>query len=414
MSLAIAMFGGTSVPASAQTDDSYRLDRPADATAAIPIVVQLRPGHEPIGGRFGSFFLYPALDVTADHTDNVLGSDVRRRGDGGVSVRVGALLESRWSRHRLAIDGYSLLNRYPADPGQDSSGFGAHLAGRYDIARDTRAEVDVRIDRGPEDRLDVAANASVKPIAIATLASSLRVDKGLGDLTLTGRVQRVASRYADGADAAGASLPQAFRNSDRSIYTGVARYDLRSGVALIAVIAHDDLGYRRPTSLDRDSTGLRIEGGIGLAAGLLTGEVRIGYLRRDNASPALRSPQGLSFYAGAGWTPVPRLSVRLDANRDVEDATSPFAAGNLRSEARVTLDYQLFADVVLSPSLRVASIDPIGIEGTNTETDAEWRATYLIGRRYHLTARVRHVNRSAGQYPPLHATQGFMTVGLTL
>lgn len=410
-----------SVPAAAQIADPYRASTPTAidpvlGAEAIDVTERARQDFAPVGGRLGSFFLYPTLDVTADYDDNIFGVDGGKVGDVLITTKVGASLESRWSRHRLSVDGYELVNRYTNLKSQNSEGYGGHLGGQYDIDHASRALLDVSYSRGPEDRLSVnGVNASEEPIIFSVLSASARVDKGFGQFVVTGRAQHNRFNYEDGRTFGGFVFPQAFRNLRRDLFTGIVQYKAQGGLTAIVAATYDTLDYPILTLVDRNSTGYRIEAGVGIELSkVLSGEIRIGYLSRNNVDPAVRNPSGLSFFANMLWNVTRTVSLRLNADRDIDQSGSTIAAGNIRSEVKLTGGWEARRNVIVLPTLRYAHIDPVGLPAANDEYEARLRTTYILNRRYRLFGEVGHYDRTAGQYPAATANSALLGFGVRL
>ena len=409
--VAAAAFAAT--PSFAQIADPYH---GPGSSGSIDVAERPHPEFAPIGGRLGSFFLLPTVDAALQLDDNILGTDRDRQRDLIASARVGAALESRWSRHALEVDGYGRTVRYADHRSQDADAFGGHALGRYDLGHDARVQLDLSYDDQPEDRLDANASAeSLRPIHYRQFAAIGRYDRRLGPLAATLRLQHLALDFNDGRTAAGATVDQRFRDVVQDVVTAIVRHDTAGGGAIILAGQHDVLRYPRDGSLDRNSAGYRVEVGAGLQlTSLVQAEVRLGYLTRRNDNPLLRNAGGLSLYANAVWTPTPRVSIRLVANRDVEPAGSISASGNLRAQATLSATYEVLRNLLVTPSARYARIDLIGLPGGNDEAEARLDGVFHLSRRYRLTGQVRHVGRSAGQYRAVSATTALVGFGVTL
>ena len=144
------------------------------------------------------------------------------------------------------------------------------------------------------------------------------------------------------------------------------------------------------------------------------GEVRVGYLHRRYDDRGVRNPSGLSFFANLLWNATPSISVRVDANRDIDASGSTVAAGNLRSELRLSGAWELRRNIIFYPSVRYVHIDPVGLSASNDEVEPRVRAAYLLNRRYRLTGEARRFHRTAGQYSPVSANVALIGFGVRL
>lgn len=397
-------------PAAAQIAETYRPR--VQSAEQVEVLNRPRSAYDPIGGRIGSFFLYPTASLDGTYDDNIYGTQAGKTDDVFGQARLGASIESRWSRHRLQLDGYGEARRYAKRTTEDSESYGVHGSARYDRSRLSLAQLDLRFDRQPEDRLDVNALSSRKPVLFRQFVGTGLVSQAFGRLQLTGRAQLQTTDYSDSVDFGGAPLPQHYRDARRVLVTGIGRYELQGGAAVILAGTYDTLNYHADPVLDRDSHGYRLEAGLGLELStLLTADVRVGYLGRRNDSPLLRNPKGVSFTANVVWNPTPLMTVTLVADRDIEESSSATIAGNLRAEARLTVDYELRRNIILSPSIRYANIDPVGSPLDSNETEEELRGRYLVSNGLRLDARLRHFRRGEGLYRSV--SENSLTAGIS-
>ena len=68
------------------------------------ILDRQRPELDPLGMRFGAFFLYPKLDVQAEHQSNIFAQSRDEIDDVIIKVSPAIALESNWVRHSLKLE----------------------------------------------------------------------------------------------------------------------------------------------------------------------------------------------------------------------------------------------------------------------------------------------------------------------
>ena len=107
---------------------------------------------DPVGGRIGSFFLYPTLETRLEYDDNILALPDEGSGDVELTLRGALALESRWERHSLQIDGYVEQNFHGKFATEDVMEGGGRVRGTLVIDRDTSARLVASIDALAEDR----------------------------------------------------------------------------------------------------------------------------------------------------------------------------------------------------------------------------------------------------------------------
>ena len=311
---------------------------------------------------------------------------------------------------------YGQATRYYRLTNEDTEAYGALIDGRYDISHDTAVYASFRADHQPEDRFSVDNLAfTLKPVETMMLDSNVRVQKRFGALTVRGGVQVVNSSY-DNATTLSGPINEAVRNNLRVLYQGSLRYDVTHNAELIFAGQYDTIDYGRVSLFGNlNTTGYRLEAGLGLAISHhLVGDIRVGYLHRDNANPLLRNLSGVSFFSNLTWSLSRLLSVRLTANRDIENSATLASPGNLRSTAQISASYELLRPLIITPAIRVSKIDAIGIAGSNFEKDATFDALYRLNRQFSISANFRHFDRNAGIFQPVSGNTARVGVALTL
>lgn len=372
--------------------------------ANIGVAERARPDYDPIGGRIGSFILYPRIEVAASYDDNIYATPSNTTSDEIIAITPAIRLVSQWQRNSVDLNASYTRNAYLNNDSENSSVIQGNAAGVLDISRQTRVRLQAVAGRFVESRTSFnAVSFTASPTQFTRFGGRLGVDQEFTNFSITaeGGVQKVS--FKDSRLPNGANYDQSFRNNTLSDATVRFRYGFRGGASAIAQITADSLHYENelPSGLgfvpfDRDSTGYKAEVGLALElSSLLYGDVRIGYLRRNAADPTIRDVSGLSFGANMLWNVTPLTSVRFIANRTTEDSNSRIVAGNLRSEGTVQVNHELLRNLILDASLRYAVISPIGPIDDSDEVEGRVGATYFINRRFGLTASYRLYKRSS-------------------
>lgn len=375
--------------------------------ANVGVADRFRPEYQPIGGRIGSFILYPRIDASVAIDDNIFATEEDTTGDAIFTVTPSVNLASQWQRNRLDLTARYTRNFYASNTRENSSTAEFNGSGVLDVSRQTQVRLSAVAGRFFESRTDInAITTTVSPTRFTRFGGRGTVDHQFTNLALTGEagVQYLNfdnSRFLDGS-----VFDQSFRNSQYRDALVRVRYGFRGGASALVQISGDQLRYDEdlPTApgqlpFDRASDGFKAEAGLALElASLLYGDVRIGYLRRDPADPTIRNVSGLSFGANLLWNVTPLTSLRLVANRSVEDSSTRIIAGNLRSEGTLTADHELLRNLILNGSLRYAVIDPIGPLSKSDEAEFRLGAQYLLNRRYSVNLTYRYYTRNSDVY----------------
>lgn len=363
-----------------------------------------RPDFDPVGARIGSFRLNPYIEAEGDYNSNVLALEEDEIDDLVLTMRAGVDVESLWQRHRLAASAYVRQTLHEELTTEDVFESGVRIEGDYDFSRETFLRAAVSADFLAEDRTAITnVSQAREPTRLRRFEARTALGHDLGDLKLRFDATLVGLDFDDATAADGTSIEQDFRDS--LYYRGAltASYDLSQRVALVLRGQVDRLAYTNTEAtlngLDRDSTGYAVEGGVRLQlTNLLFGEVRAGYLERFSDDPQLPNASGLSFGANLQWDVTGLTTFRLSADRQVEESGSLFNSGNIRSQARLTVEHELLRNLILDGELRLARIDSVGqFEEQADQYQVRAGVTYLANRRLRLFANVSRFDRQGSE-----------------
>jgi hypothetical protein len=377
---------------------------PATAPATAPVqsvTSRERTRLEDNAHQIGAFLVNPQIAIGATYNDNIYATDTDKRGDVFLTVRPTIDVRSTWSRHGLNVSAYYDRDVHAEYTGEDVSQYGAAVDGRYDISRQTRAYLGIDVARSAETRGSLSSFLrSVEPVRFNSFIANGALEQDLGSLRLRGegRFRRVT--YGDAALPDGTILDQQFRNFD--IYSGTlqASYDLNTLTSFVLRgtleqrrydLRPGDVGFDPLTSTDRSGNSSLLEIGVTREiTTLLSGTVRIGYLRFRYPDPRLNDLDGISYYANINWNITPLTTVRAIAQRRVDETTSPITAGNLRDEVSISVDHELLRQVILHADARKGWINPSIADGVTTVLDTSSQETeFGIGARYYVGRKLR-------------------------
>ncbi len=363
-----------------------------------------RPEYAPIGGRIGSFFIYPEFGLTGEATDNVLATADDRRSDLNTVLSSKVSLQSDFTRHTLDLSAHYDRSFHARQTSEDASRYGARLDGRYDIAADSWLAISGSADRDVEPRTSFNSPVgALEPSHYTRDGVTLNAQRTTGRLTVGAGGSVTALRFASVEFPDGQSLSQLYRDSNTFAGNLMVGYEFRPGIRAIARATFDKIDYtlsandpRQPSHLNRASHGLRMEAGLRFElTSLLTGEARIGYLRRDYSSVQLRDTAGFSFGADLLWNVTNLTSLRFNADKRVDEAASATIAGNRITEFGLAADHEYRRNLILSASVRHITIAPLGPSPAGHEIRADAGARLLISRRVSLRLGYRFADRTS-------------------
>lgn len=380
--------------------------------------------YKPIGGRIGSFILYPEATVTANHTDNILATDSGKRSDEYLKIRPALRLVSQGGADRVSLSSY-FERKFHADlQSENTSEYGARGFVRIGPADRSRLEATVIAERLVDSRESIEnVVAARKPVHRGRFVGDIAYTHQFNRFSLLGGATVRRLNYADARDRAGNPLDQDFRDVTAIGVRSEARYLLRNGMSAIAKFGADrlrydfgpeDAAFDPVIDRDRDSRRLRAEAGFGFAiADILYGDATVGYLDRrfKRQLIPLRNVSGFSFNVDLLWNVNPLTTVRIAADRDFLESSSRTIAGYRSTGGKVQVDYAVLRPLIVSVAGNFAHIDPIGPGLTRKDYGGSASIRYFLNRRYSIMAEYRHGGRNSKD--PQAAYEGnYFLVGL--
>lgn len=376
---------------------------------------------EPVGGRIGTFFLYPSLETRIEYDDNILALPGDREGDVELTVRGAARLESRWQRHSLEADAYVQQNFHGRFTAEDAMTGGARVQGRLDISRETSARLVASLDALAEDRANIATTAQAgNPVRFRRADTLFALSHQMGRLQLSGDAQFQTLDFDDAVARDGSEVDQDFRDTMYLRGAMTASLEISPRVSGLLRGQIDRLIHtgepENPDPFDRDSTGYAVEAGVRVElSNLLFGEVRGGVLHRQVDEPGTPGLTGVSFGANVTWAITPLTTLQLFADRQVEEGGSQLVSGLVRGQARVVVEHELLRNLILEGRAGFSRIDTVGqIETGADEYNLMAGATWKLDRNFRVFVRADRFERFADDAFFREFTRNRVSLGLRL
>lgn len=361
-----------------------------------------REEYEPVGGRIGSVMLHPSAEARIEYNDNTLALPQGGPDDIVLTTRAEINAKTLWKRHQLEANAYAQQSLYSKTTTEDALEGGAKVSGIYDISRAASFRASLASDFLAEDRISITNFGQArKPTRYSQLSATAGFDYRSGRFKLNTDFQAQRLDFQDATGADGLPIDQDYRDSMYVRGSTTASYDVAPRLAVLVRGQVDRLDYTHqdtaPDALDRDSTGYAVEGGLRLdLSNLIFGEVRAGYLHRKADDARIPTASGLSFGANLRWDITPLTTIRFFADRQIEEGGSVLNAGNLRSQARLTVEHELLRNLVVEAQARAAQVKTMGeIHAKADEIDLRLGATYLVDRRWRIFGSIRHFERDS-------------------
>lgn len=378
------------------------------------------PDYDPIGGRLGSFFLYPRLDASVIYTDNLRATQTDNISDATFDMRPSVDLVSNWSRDYLDTRVFYDKAFHATTSSENYDQYGASAASRLDFGRDTHLFLSGNASHSVEPRTDInSINAAASPISYANYGAGANLVTTFNRLTLSGTTSVNLQRFEDAVTASGAPLDQQYRNNTVLDVSLEGRYQLGVSTSAILHIERSQIDYtdNQFTGFDRNSVAYTIQAGLGLRiTDLIQGDVRVGYLTQNNKDPRFLDTSGIALSVNLTYNVTPTTTIRLFADRSIEPGGSTLTTGNIRSTGSVTVEHELLRNLILTGNVRYSSIDPQTqtTNGNPTELEERVGMIYYLSRRFRFNAGIDHYARRGFFFGQFDVTTANLGVTITL
>lgn len=299
--------------------------------------------YEPVGLRLGTFIVKPAVEISTGYDSNV---PRQQNGQSSAVTKVAPELiaKSDWARHEVSANLRGDYSWYNALPTYNRPSFDGKIAGRLDITRQTRADLEGRFQYGADNPGNPNLPTDVsKPVVNTNLGASAGLTQGFNrfEVSLRGNVDEKS--YDDATLNDGTIVSQRERNYTQyssqlrgsyEIYPGVKPF-VEGGIdRRVHEMKVDSSGFQR----DSDGQTLKVGSTFELSR-RLTGEASVGITKRSYKEPAF--PELTAFIADASliWYATPLNTVTLTAKSSVDESVIPGVSGVLHREAGVQVDH---------------------------------------------------------------------------
>lgn len=394
---AIALAVLSAFPAQAQIQDR--------GDEQLSIRTRENPDYDPQGYRAGDVDIYPSVTAGAKYNDNIYATENNEEGDIIYTARPEVSVRSDFNRHAVNGNAYFERSYYHDNQDENASDYGASVDGRIDAGARTNVPVRVSFDRRHEERGSPDERAGSEPTIYRQFDASVgTVHQGQ---SIEAKTEAKVSRLVfDDTDAANGGV---IDNSDRdrtqySLYGSVgANSDAHIAPYVYTQISHLDYDEEVDTAgFNRDAN--EFEVGVGTIynmSDVSSASVSIGGLHRSFDDSDLDDITGFTYGANVKWEPSPLMAVLFEGDRTIEETTALGASGALTSSGRITIDYELFPNLILQPHIGLTHRKYEGDnDGAVLTTDAGLDATYKMNRNFWINAGYQYVNQDETEESP--------------
>ena len=342
--------------------------------------------YAPLGVHAGAFTLFPAIELIGGYDTN----PAHAPGGGGASLYSVApelQMRSNWSRHELKADLRGSYTGYSPDatPTLSRPNFNGKVDGRIDVTRDTRIDLATRLLVSTDNPGSPNLQAGLAKLPVfTTFGGSAGIGQHFNrfDLAIKGDVERTVYQNSTLTDGSTAS------NADRQYnqYGGTLRgsYEMTPGVKPYVEVRADTRVHDLNADISnyqRDSKGLT--GTVGTTFELtrqLTGDVGVGYTRRNYEDPRLEQIKGLIVNGSLIWTASALTTAKLSAASSVGESTVPGVSGQLSRDIGLQVDHSFRRWLIGTIKIGFGLDDYVGMDREDKRYSAGVGLTYKLNR----------------------------------
>ncbi len=373
--------------------------------------------YEPLGIRAGSFILRPAIEVTGGYDSNP-GRGSKAEGSSYYLIAPELQAKSDWDRHEFRAKLRGSYDGYPDLPSLNRPFFESVLDGRIDVTRQTRVELQGRLQYStdmpgsPNFQADVA-----KPTPFTNVGGTVGLFHRFNRLEIGGKASIDQTRYEDSELTDGTTVNN--KDRDFSAYGLELRssYELTPGVKPFVSLTGDKRVYDLAVDsfgVARDSRGLtpRIGTSFELSR-LLTGDVSVGYVRRSYEDPQLQDLSGVIADASLIWTASALTKATFTARTSVYESTDPDVSGVLARDFGVQVDHAFRDWLIGTLKFGYGLDDYVGTTRLDQRLSLAAGLTYKMNRNVQWKGEIRREQRSSNE-PGEGYTANIVLLGLRL
>jgi hypothetical protein len=358
-----------------------------DDEPGVTVASRLHPDSQPQGVRVGDFILRPAWEQSIGYDSNVLGGTAPL-GSWVVGTRPSVMLSSDWSRD--AFGAYvSADDRRDLDvPGQSRTNWTASVGGSIDIGGDRLTLAAAHID-SHQDRTDLDALPTDQPVPFQVDDLRAAYAWTSGRWTITPNLEASSWHY-DATTILGVPASQSYR--DRTVLQGgaIVSYELAPQRTLVFVTRAIGQDYTHPspgqTSLN--STGYQVLGGFDYDDDAVWRyRLLLGAEHREFAAAAAYPARNAAIAEGeVAWMPSGMTTVTASVTRSMEDAAQEGVSGFTYTSAKLTLDHELWRNLLLHAYAGLQQADFLQVGGQQTSASFGVGVTWLVRRDVQVSA----------------------------
>lgn len=357
----------------------------AQAAERQSVLQRPRADYDALGVTAGSFIIFPSVNLEESYNSNVYVTTNNAKSDYLTTLSPNVAVNSNWNNHALNFNAGGAIRRFAEQVSENVSDANVSAAGRYDVERGIYFTGALGYQLLHEDRTspDTAANQK-NPIQYQLASARAAYVREPGRLGARVDVSADTYNYSNGSTSSGTVIQETGRNHAVYEVTPRVSYEITPGYRAFAKTSFNERDYqstRDNTGYNRNSTGYEVDAGTAVdLGGLINGEVFVGYLSQDYDDQRLKTSQGVNYGANLLWNVTDLTSLRLNAQRTVEETTLTGTSSYLQTTISPTIEHELLRNLLLTSGFSYIIQDFQGISRTDDNYAANAGIRYLINR----------------------------------
>ena len=367
--------------------DDYARDR------NVAVLEQPTPDFDPVGVQVGSFRVNPQLTTTAGATSNVFENDDNRKSDAYLALLPYIHVGSDWSRHAVTLDTGAEVRRYIGNPLVNKNNWYANLQGT--IEANDRFKIVLDSDVGHYFNAPYASDAASTLELLLNYTQFIERATAVytaGRVRLTAATSYVTFSYSPLVQAGQPTEAETFRNQHVVAGALHGEYALSPSVAAFTEFNADSTSY--PVALpdgtpNRNSNGQRILAGVNFdVAGLMRGQIGLGYTRRSYAAGIYSRVSGYSYQAKVDVFPNELTTATISASRTLQDDTNGGSDPYFDSRVSLQVDHSFMENFIASANVQRIEQTIVGVDSRRQLIAFGTNATYRFTRSLSIAAAI--------------------------
>lgn len=354
---------------------------------------QMADRYQPKGITLGKFLLLPKIETDQTYNDNIYATDKNTKGDFITILRPEATLRLKEPNYSWNTNLQVEINRYWKYSDDNTVQGRFATDGLYEFNRDLEVSGSYIFSALAEDRASDEAIQGKEPTKLRSNEGRLggKLRQGRYTFALDGNVTNTSY---DNVPTSTGVIDNADRDRTQYLLSGRVSYEIFPGYAAVLAASVNERDYDRAVDrlgYNRDSSGYRVEGGIGVdLAETLRGDFLLGYLSQDYKDKRFQDPAGVAFRASFNWTPSRLTLVVPTIERSVQETTMLNVSGMVRTAATLLVRHEYARNVLLTGFAGVYYDDFKGINRDSVLYELRGRVTYALNENVFVSGELAH------------------------